>query len=201
MSDGPRVLLIDNFDSFTYNLAQVLGGLGARVRVERNDASPEALLLAGATHVVVSPGPGPPERTGCAREVLERLEPGIPVLGVCLGMQLMAIMAGATVRRAGPVHGRATSMLHDGSGILQGIASPAPAGRYHSLAVDATTLPATWRPVAWSDGVLMAMESSVRPWWGVQFHPESVLTPDGPRMLANFLARRDLPREEPPASR
>jgi anthranilate synthase/aminodeoxychorismate synthase-like glutamine amidotransferase len=188
-----RVLIVDNFDSFTHNLAQLLGGLGAEVVVRRNDCAAALLLASEPTHVVLSPGPGTPDRTGHAAELLACLPAHVPVLGVCLGMQLLAVLAGATVCRAPrPVHGRATPLEHGGRGLFLGIPPGCAVGRYHSLAVDARTLPERLRPTAWSDGVLMAFEDLGRPAWGVQFHPESVLTPDGSRVLGNFLQARDL---------
>ena len=188
-----RVLVVDHFDSFTHNLAQLLGGLGAEVVVRRND-TPVALMLATEpTHVVLSPGPGTPDRTGHSAELFARLPADLPVLGVCLGMQLMASLAGADVVRAPrPVHGRATPLEHEGRGIFLGLPPRCPVGRYHSLAVDASTLPGRLRATAWSDGVLMGLEDRERRAWGIQFHPESVLTPHGSRLLGNFLQGRDL---------
>lgn len=186
-----RVVIIDNFDSFTHNLAQAFGALGADVRVVRNDVDASLVVGAAPDRLVLSPGPGGPERTGCCREVVARLQGRVPILGVCLGMQLLAVMEGARVVRAPePVHGRATAVEHDGRGIFHGIADPCDAGRYHSLAVAPDSLAPPLVPTAWSKGVLMGLRHLRLPTQGIQFHPESVLTAEGPLMLANFLEQR-----------
>lgn len=188
-----RVLLLDNFDSFTHNLAQAFGGLGAEVIVRRNDVPAADLLALRADRVVISPGPGTPERTGNCAAFLAALSPSVPVLGVCLGMQLLAQMAGARVERAGePVHGRSSRLEHDGAGVFEGLPQGLPVARYHSLCVVSGSLPPELVPTAWAGGVLMGLRHATLPREGVQFHPESVLTPQGPAMLANFLRNRGM---------
>ena len=189
------ILVIDNYDSFTFNLVQALGALGADVVVRRNDAIDAAGVRALApAGVVVSPGPSHPDRAGNApaivRALVEQDSPP-PLLGVCLGHQVIARVFGARVERApAPVHGKTASIRHDGAGVFAGIRSPALVARYHSLAVVEATLPAVLRPSARSDdGVVMALRHERLPIEGVQFHPESILTPEGDTMLANFLAR------------
>jgi anthranilate synthase/aminodeoxychorismate synthase-like glutamine amidotransferase len=186
-----RVVIVDNFDSFTYNLAQAFGALGADVHVVRNDVDARVALAILPDRLVLSPGPGGPARTGSCREIVAGLQGRIPILGVCLGMQLLATIEGARVVRATrPVHGRATPLEHDGLGIYRGLPSPCEAGRYHSLAVDPASLPPSLVPTAWSGGVLMGLRHARLAVEGIQFHPESVLTPHGAPMLANFLEQR-----------
>jgi anthranilate synthase/aminodeoxychorismate synthase-like glutamine amidotransferase len=186
-----RLLLVDNYDSFTYNLAHALSTAGARVEVARNDAVSVADALA-YDGLVLSPGPGHP---AVARDVgvcdaLLRAAPSLPILGVCLGMQAMGHVAGApVVRAAQPVHGEASLVDLLPDPLWAGLPPRILAGRYHSLAVQESGLPADWAPLARGDGLLMAMRHRWRPWWGVQFHPESILTPQGPRILANFVAQ------------
>ncbi len=185
------VLLIDNYDSFTFNLAQALGALGAAVRVVRaDDPALDAALDAGPDRVVVSPGPGRPEEAGRSCELV-RLAPerGIPTLGVCLGLQCAAVAFGASVVRApAPRHGKTSSIRHDGRGVFNGVPDPTVATRYHSLMVDPATLPNGLVATAWSDdGVVMALRHRDLPLEAVQFHPESILSADGARMLENFL--------------
>jgi anthranilate synthase/aminodeoxychorismate synthase-like glutamine amidotransferase len=190
-----RVLLVDNFDSFTHNLAQVLGGLGGDVVVRRHDVPVVELLATNPDRVVISPGPGTPDRTGSCSALLDALAPGVAVLGVCLGMQLLAMRDGVPVIRAPrPVHGKASLVRHDGQGLFEGLPAAVRVGRYHSLCVDAAAGPSPdWVTSAWTeDGIVMGMRHVRLPWEGVQFHPESVLTPEGPRMLANFLEGRGL---------
>ena len=184
-----RVLVIDNYDSFTYNLVQYLGELGAEVEVVRNDAATvDDLVEGGWDRAVVSPGPCTPNEAGISVEVMRRLpEAGVPTLGVCLGHQSLAQAFGGRVVRHVPVHGKATEIDHDGTGLFAGLPAPLVVGRYHSLVVD-PELPDCLEATAHGGGVLMAMRHRELPAEGVQFHPESVLTPDGKRLLENFLA-------------
>ena len=183
------ILVIDNYDSFTYNLVQMLGGIGAELEVVRNDVEPVPELLARRPDgIVLSPGPGRPEDAGVCIDLL-RARPGVPLLGVCLGHQALGSAFGGTVSRARVLmHGKTSEVDHGGVGVLAGLPSPFVATRYHSLAVEEDSLPETLEPLAWSeDGTLMAMRHRELPYWGVQFHPESVLTDTGPRLLQNFL--------------
>ncbi len=184
-----RVLVIDNYDSFTYNLVQYLGELGAELHVVRNDAATvDELVEGGWDRAVVSPGPCTPNEAGISVEVMRRLpEAGVPTLGVCLGHQSLAQAFGGRVVRHVPVHGKATEIDHDGTGLFAGLPAPLVVGRYHSLVVD-PELPDCLEATAHGGGVLMAMRHRELPAEGVQFHPESVLTPDGKRLLENFLA-------------
>jgi len=183
-----RVLVVDNYDSFTYNLVQYLGELGAELGVVRNDAATvEELLEGGWDRVVVSPGPCTPDEAGISVEVMRRFpEAGVPALGVCLGHQSLAQAFGGTVVRHVPVHGKTTEIEHDGTGLFEGLPSPLTVGRYHSLVVE-PDLPSELEGTAQGGGVLMAMRHRELPAHGVQFHPESVLTPEGKRLLENFL--------------
>jgi anthranilate synthase/aminodeoxychorismate synthase-like glutamine amidotransferase len=184
-----RVLVIDNYDSFTYNLVQYLGELGAELEVVRNDAaSVDDLLARTWDRVVVSPGPCTPNEAGISIEVMRRFpEAGVPTLGVCLGHQSLAQAFGGKVIRHVPIHGKTTEIEHDGSGLFAGLPSPLTVGRYHSLLVD-PELPDELEQTAWGGGVLMAMRHRELPATGVQFHPESVLTPRGIGLLETFLA-------------
>jgi anthranilate synthase/aminodeoxychorismate synthase-like glutamine amidotransferase len=183
-----RVLMIDNYDSFTYNLVQYLGELGAEVEAVRNDAvAVDELLEREWDRVVVSPGPCTPNEAGISVEVMRRFpEAGVATLGVCLGHQSLAQAFGGRVVRHEPVHGKATEISHDGAGLFAGLPDPLTVGRYHSLVVD-PDLPGCLEPTARGGGVLMAMRHRELPALGVQFHPESVLTPDGKALLRNFL--------------
>ena len=195
-----RVLLIDNRDSFTWNLEQAFRTLGADVVVRRGESIPleelEEILPApgGFTHVVVGPGPGSPARTAVGRRSLELSAGRIPWLGVCLGHQVLAESYGGTVAASGtPVHGKASPIEHRGSGIFRGCPQPLIAARYHSLAVVEKTLPDTLEVTAWTTGpggerVVMGLGVPEAGIDGVQFHPESFMTPEGPRLLGNFLA-------------
>ena len=192
------ILVIDNYDSFTFNLVQALQAAGADVRVVRNDAINRSELdeLAGdaeahLTGIVISPGPGDPDAAGVSMDAVRvAAERRIPLLGVCLGMQSMAQVYGAAIVRAPTlVHGEAAEVTHDGTGLLDGMPPSFMAARYHSLCVDAATLPPELRVTAMSesDRVVMGLRHATLPMEGVQFHPESVLTPEGPHLLANFL--------------
>ncbi len=192
------ILVIDNYDSFTFNLVQALQAAGADVRVVRNDAIDGSAIRALADDpaaqlrgIVISPGPGDPDHAGVSVETVRvAAERGIPLLGVCLGMQAMAAAFGASIVRAPTlVHGEATEVTHDGAGLLEGMPPAFMAARYHSLAVDPATLPTELRVTAMSevDRVVMGIRHVALPLEGVQFHPESVLTPQGPHLLANFL--------------
>jgi anthranilate synthase/aminodeoxychorismate synthase-like glutamine amidotransferase len=183
-----RVLVIDNYDSFTYNLVQYLGELGAEPDVVRNDrASLDELLERGADRVVISPGPCRPIDAGVSIEASRGFaEQGIPVLGVCLGHQALAEAFGARVVIGEPVHGKTAEVLHDGRSIFRGVENPLVAGRYHSLVVD-PDLPPEFELSAESSGTVMAIRHRELPAEGVQFHPESVLTESGKLILRNFL--------------
>ncbi|HKB27395.1 MAG TPA: aminodeoxychorismate/anthranilate synthase component II [Candidatus Limnocylindrales bacterium] len=192
------ILVIDNYDSFTFNLVQALEAAGASVIVRRNDAIDRAGIEALANDpaaelrgIVISPGPGDPDDAGVSMDsVRVAAERGLPLLGVCLGMQSMAAAYGAAIVRAPTlVHGEAAEVTHDGAGLLAGMPPAFMAARYHSLCVDPATLPAELRVTAMSevDRVVMGLRHVSLPLEGVQFHPESVLTPDGPHLLANFL--------------
>jgi anthranilate synthase component 2 len=185
------ILVIDNYDSFTFNLVQLLFTLGAEVKVARNDEIDAAGVAAsGASHLVVSPGPCTPAEAGVSVEAIRTAR--VPVLGVCLGHQSIgAAFEGKVVRAPEPVHGKAASIQHGGRGLFEGLSPGFQAGRYHSLVVEAATLPPSLEATAWSqDGLIMALRHRERPVVGVQFHPESVLTPEGPRLVRNFLEGR-----------
>ncbi|CAB4861953.1 unannotated protein [freshwater metagenome] len=184
-----KVLIIDNYDSFTYNLVQELGELGATIEVVRNDAATvDELLSHRPDRVVVSPGPCTPDDAGISLEVVRRFpQEGIPLLGVCLGHQSLAQAFGATVVRHEPVHGKTTTIEHDGRTIYEGLPSPLVVGRYHSLVVDPDTLPPELEVSARGGGVIMGIRHRELPAEGVQFHPESVLTDSGMQMLERFL--------------
>jgi anthranilate synthase/aminodeoxychorismate synthase-like glutamine amidotransferase len=183
-----RILVLDNYDSFAYNLVQYLGELGADVDVVRNDrASVSELLERAYARCVISPGPCTPDDAGISLELARRMpESGVPTLGVCLGHQALAQAFGGRVRLHPPVHGKATTIEHDGRTIFAGVPSPLTVGRYHSLVVD-PQLPDCLEESARGDGVLMGIRHRELPAEGVQFHPESVLTTEGKSLLANFL--------------
>ena len=188
-----RVLLVDNYDSFTFNLAQALGTLGAEVTVLRaDDLRLDAAVAARPDRILISPGPGRPEVAGRSVDLVRSApERGIPTLGVCLGLQCAAVAFGAAVVRAPePRHGKTSAVRHDGLGVFAGIPDPTIATRYHSLMVDAATLPEALVVSARSDdGVVMALRHRTLPLEAVQFHPESILSADGVAMLRNFLER------------
>ena len=183
-----RILVIDNYDSFVYNLVQYLGQLGAACDVRRND---EVAVADAAAYdgVLLSPGPGTPEEAGVCVELIREVGGRVPLLGVCLGHQAIAVAFGGTVGRAPELlHGKTSGVSHGGQGVLRGLPSPFTATRYHSLAVDEENLPAELEVTGRSaSGVIMAMRHRDLPVEGVQFHPESVLTEGGHRMLANWL--------------
>ncbi len=183
-----RVLVVDNYDSFTYILVQYLGELGAEIEVVRNDrAQVDRLLAAGFDRVIVSPGPCTPNEAGISVEVMRRFpEAGVRSLGVCLGHQSLAQAFGGNVVQHEPVHGKTCTIEHDGRTIFHGLQSPLTVGRYHSLVVD-PDLPECLEATAQGGGVLMALRHRELPAEGVQFHPESVLTDAGRHLLANFL--------------
>ncbi len=184
-----RVLVLDNYDSFAYNLVQYLGELGAEVDTVRNDrARVDELLAGGYQRCVISPGPCTPNEAGISLELVRRMpEAGIPTLGVCLGHQSLAQAFGGRWRLHTPVHGKATSIEHDGRTIFAGLSSPLTVGRYHSLVV-ADELPDCLEESARGGGVLMGVRHRELPAEGVQFHPESVLTEQGRELLGNFLS-------------
>jgi anthranilate synthase/aminodeoxychorismate synthase-like glutamine amidotransferase len=188
-----RVLMIDNYDSFTYNLVQYLRMLGAEVLVHRNDAlDVDQALALGATHLVVSPGPGTPRDAGRSIELIRAFAGRIPVLGVCLGHQaIVEAWGGHVIPAKTLMHGKTSLVHHDGRGVFAGLPQPFEAGRYHSLAVGADALPAELEASAHTDdGEVMGVRHRALPVEGVQFHPESVLTPQGLELLRNFLAPR-----------
>jgi anthranilate synthase/aminodeoxychorismate synthase-like glutamine amidotransferase len=185
------ILVIDNYDSFTYNLVQYLGELGAELQVRRNDqVSLEEIAAMRPAKILISPGPGRPESAGVSLDVVRRLGATTPILGVCLGHQAIGIAYGGTVCRAGaPVHGKTSTVVHDGRGVFAGITAPFEAGRYHSLVIASTDVPSDLEIAARTreDGTIMAVRHRKYPVHGVQFHPESVLTNEGRRILRNFL--------------
>lgn len=186
------ILLLDNYDSFTYNLAQYLWELGSEVKVARNDAvTTDEVAALAPDGIVLSPGPGRPETAGITLDVIRRFGESTPILGVCLGLQAIGLAYGAhVVRGRAPVHGRATPVSHDGSGVFRGLPTPMEAGRYHSLVVTESGLPSCLTVTARAeDGAVMGLRHATHPVEGVQFHPESVLTPDGKTLLGNFIER------------
>ncbi|MFN2526340.1 MAG: aminodeoxychorismate/anthranilate synthase component II [Actinomycetota bacterium] len=185
-----KLLVIDNFDSFVYNLVQAFGTLGATPIVLRNDVSLDEAAAARPDALVVSPGPGAPEEAGISVAAIRHFAPSVPVLGVCLGHQCIAVAYGGRVTRApvGPRHGKTSRVEHDGRGVFAETPSPLTATRYHSLAIEEMDLGPHLEVTARSnDGTIMGIRHRELPVEGVQFHPESVLTPQGPRLLANFL--------------
>ena len=184
------ILLIDNYDSFAFNLYQSLAGMGAQVHVVRNDVhSVEALLEQAPTAIVLSPGPGRPKDAGVCLDLLAALPKGLPVLGVCLGHQSLVEHYGGDLEvDEGPVHGKASLVHHDGQGLFRGLPSPFPCGRYHSLRAVRATLPDCLELRAWTEaGDVMAVQHTGEAHFGLQFHPESILTPQGDQLLAQFL--------------
>jgi anthranilate synthase component II len=187
------ILVIDNYDSFTYNLVQYLGELGAKLEVVRNDAvDVDSVAAMGAERIVISPGPGTPDQAGVSLDVIRRLGPSTPILGVCLGHQAIGQAFGATVSRApAQMHGKTSLIRHDGQGVFAGLGNPFVATRYHSLVVLRDTVPAELEITAEAeDGQIMGLRHRRFPVEGVQFHPESILTVEGKRLLANFIGAR-----------
>jgi len=190
MSAAPRLLLIDNYDSFTYNLVQAFLVLGADVLVHRNDQiTVEHARALAPTHLCISPGPGTPHDAGVSMDMIRAFAGSIPVLGVCLGHQsIVEVFGGDVVRAARLMHGKVSPVHHDGRGVLAGMPQPFAAGRYHSLIAKPETLPAVLEVTArTAEGEIMGVRHRELMVEGVQFHPESVLTPEGPVLLGNFL--------------
>ena len=187
------LLVIDNYDSFTFNLVQFLGDLGARVQVVRNDElSVDQIRALRPERIVLSPGPCTPKEAGVTVEVVQRLGPELPILGVCLGHQAIGeAYGGRTIRARRTMHGKTAPVRHSGEGIFAGLPSPLTVTRYHSLVTDATVLPPELVPVAWCDEEggeeIQGMRHRADPVWGVQFHPESLFSQGGRQLLANFL--------------
>ena len=185
------IAVIDNYDSFTYNLVQYLGTLGAELEVFRNDAiTAEALAARPIEGLVISPGPGVPSQAGISEAAIRSLAGRIPILGVCLGHQALGeVYGGRVVRAARLMHGKTSPILHRGRGIFAGIDNPFEATRYHSLIVERDTLPERLELVAWTpEGEIMGLKHKDHETWGVQFHPESILTEHGKELLRNFLS-------------
>jgi anthranilate synthase/aminodeoxychorismate synthase-like glutamine amidotransferase len=188
------ILVLDNYDSFTYNLVQYLGELGAEVEVVRNDAMTlDAIVETRPERIVISPGPGRPEDAGITMDVIRRLGAKTPIFGVCLGHQAIgAVFGGSVVRASVPMHGKTSTIEHDGRGVFSGLVGPFVASRYHSLIVSDQGLPAELEVSARTqeDGAIMGLRHRVWPVHGVQFHPESILTGEGRRILGNFIEGR-----------
>jgi anthranilate synthase component II len=194
-----RLLMVDNYDSFTYNLVQYLGELGATLDVRRNDAvTPDEVAALAPDGIVISPGPCTPREAGVSMAVIERFAGRIPILGVCLGHQAIGdVFGGAIVRAPRVMHGKTSPIHHDGRGLFSGLPEPFDATRYHSLVIDPATLPAVLERTAWTaEGEIMGVRHREHFVEGVQFHPESILTHAGKRLLANFLARIPAPASE-----
>ena len=186
-----RVLVIDNYDSFVYNLVQELGELGANPVVLRNDAITVAEIAADLPDlIVISPGPGRPSSAGISRDIISELTGHLPILGVCLGHQCIGeVFGGEVVKAPTLMHGKSSAIEHDGKGLFAGVPSPMIANRYHSLVVDPASVPDVLEVSArTADGIIMGLKHRSAPTFGLQFHPESILSPDGPRLLENFLA-------------
>ena len=184
------IAILDNYDSFTYNLVQYLGTLGAELEVYRNDAiTAEALAAKEPEGLVISPGPGEPRDAGISEAAIEKLAGTVPVLGVCLGHQALGeVYGGKVVRAARLMHGKTSPILHKGRGLFAGLDNPFEATRYHSLIVERESLPKSLEIMAWTpEGEIMALKHQDHETWGVQFHPESVLTRPGLKLIENFL--------------
>jgi anthranilate synthase/aminodeoxychorismate synthase-like glutamine amidotransferase len=190
VSSRPRILLIDNYDSFTYNLVQAFLMLGAEVDVHRNDAiTVEEALAQGHSHLVISPGPGTPRDAGVSMRMIDAFAGRIPIFGVCLGHQsVVEVFGGKVVRAARLMHGKVSPVQHDGKGVFSGMAQNFQAGRYHSLIAEPSSVPQILEVTArTAEGEIMGVRHRTLPIEGVQFHPESVLTPEGPVLMGNFL--------------
>jgi anthranilate synthase/aminodeoxychorismate synthase-like glutamine amidotransferase len=191
------ILVIDNYDSFTYNLVQYLGELGQDPVVYRNDAiTTDGIAKLAPSHIIISPGPCTPLEAGVSNDAIRRFRGRIPILGVCLGHQCIGYVYGGVIARAAlPMHGKESLMYHDRQTVFEGIPSPLTGGRYHSLVIDPATLPASLEVSAWTeDGVIMGVRSRRDAVEGIQFHPESIMTPSGHAILSNFLRLR-VPKE------
>lgn len=191
------ILMIDNYDSFTYNLVQYLSELGEKLAVHRNDKiSLKGIEKLKPSHIVISPGPGRPPDAGISKEVIKKFSAKIPILGVCLGHQCIAeVFGGKIIPARKLMHGKTSMIHHKGIGIFKGITSPFEATRYHSLIVENKTLPSALKITAWTkDNEIMSLKHKSLPLWGVQFHPESILTQHGKELLGNFIncSRRNL---------
>jgi len=186
---SPMILIIDNYDSFIYNIAHYCEALGAKVRVARNDAiTPDEIIAAAPSGLIISPGPCSPDDSGVSLRAIRPTEGMFPVLGVCLGHQAIAQAYGANIIRIPPVHGKTSAVTHDGSGLLRGLPLRIRAARYHSLAVDSAGLPPCLKATAHTDdGVIMALRHAVFPTYGLQFHPESIASDGGYDIIGNFL--------------
>jgi anthranilate synthase/aminodeoxychorismate synthase-like glutamine amidotransferase len=190
---APKLAIIDNYDSFTYNLVQYLGELGVEPDVHRND-SVTVGELGGYQGIVISPGPGRPEDAGISTEAIRELSGKVTILGVCLGHQCLGEAFGANVVRNEPSHGKTSWIRHDNSGVLAGVNDPFEATRYHSLTVERSSIPDVLVVTAWTaDETVMGLRHARHPTYGVQFHPESVLTTEGKKILANFIRRAARP--------
>jgi anthranilate synthase/aminodeoxychorismate synthase-like glutamine amidotransferase len=197
------ILLIDNYDSFVYNLDRYLQRLGQKTLVVRSDAiTVDAICRLELDAIVISPGPKSPDDAGCSMEVVRRLTGQVPILGVCLGHQAIGqSLGGRIVRASAPMHGKCSLIHHDGSALFDGIAKRFQVGRYHSLVIEPASLPKTLVPTAWADdGTIMAVQHTHQPVFGVQFHPESILTDSGYLVLANFLTLAKLQHNAIPSN-
>jgi anthranilate synthase component 2 len=192
---APRVFLLDNYDSFTWNVVQLLGRIGAEVTVARNDEISVAEVRDQEPDaIVISPGPSRPEKAGISVDLVRELGASVPLLGICLGHQAIGVAYGASVVRVPPVHGKTAAVHHDRGGAFAGLPTPIVAGRYHSLALERDSLPAELEVTAWSDdGVVMGVRHRSHPVEGFQFHPESILTDDGEALMTAFLSRIGVP--------